>query len=186
MTLFLFQPPPIMNATYIILKSFFHLCMFRYKPQDLPYSFFLLTVTLTFYMLLSAALAPEQVSFPQNIVWSLTETGLVVMLISSLLYITKRPRRIVQTLTAILGTNTLLSMLSLPLILWLGQTESLNLSKDIPTIMLIVLMFWNIAVHVYILRHALEISVFSALVITIVLLALMGTVLLSIFPSIQL
>lgn len=175
-----------MNATYIILKAFFHLCLFRYKPQDLPRSLFLLTVTLIFYMLLSGVLAPEPLIFPQNVIWSVVETSLTVILISSLLYIIKRPRRIVQTLTAILGTNALLSLLSVPLAMWLGQVESLNLSKEIPTLLLISLMFWNIAVHVYILHHALDISVFTALVITVILLALMGTVLLSVFPVVQL
>jgi hypothetical protein len=175
-----------MNATYIILKTFLYLCLFRYKPQDLPHSLFLLTVTLTFYMILSGVLAPDPLVFPRNIVWSMAETGLVVILISSLLYVIKRPHRAPQTLTAILGTNALLSLLSLPLILWLGYVESSEMSKDIPTLLLIMLMFWNIAVHVYILHHALEVSVFTGLVLTIILLALMGTVLLSMFPSVQL
>lgn len=175
-----------MNALYIILKSFFHLCLFRYKPQDLPHSRLLLTVTLIFYMILSGVLAPEPLIFPQHLLWSVIESGLLVILISSLLYIIKRPRRIVQTLTALLGTNALLSLLSVPLVIWLGQAESLNSSKDMPTLLLIFLMFWNMSIHVYILHHALDISVFTALVITIILLALMGTVLLSIFPAVQL
>jgi hypothetical protein len=174
-----------MQAIYIIIKAFLRICLFKYKPQDLPASSLLLTLMLVIYTSLSGLLAPNSLSVWQSLLWSLVETGLFVVLVSSLLYVIKHPRRITQTLTALMGTNALLSLLSLPFIFWLDYGKTNNLDLTLPTILLLMMMFWNVAIHVYVLRHALNVTTFSALVITIILLSLMGTVLLSLFPLVE-
>jgi len=174
-----------MRTIYIIIKAFLHLCLFQSKPQDLPASSLLLGLMLIIYMLMSSILAPASLSAWQGFLWSFTETGLLMILVSSLLYVIKHPRRITQTLTAMMGTNALLSFLSLPLIIWLDYGESHNLNLGIPSFLFFIMMFWNIAIQVYIMRHALSVTTFSAFIITIILLSLMGTILLSLFPIVK-
>lgn len=175
-----------MQTIYIIIKAFLQLCLFKYKPQDFPASVILLIMVLAVYMLLSGMLAPVSLSAWQRFLWSFSETGLLVVSVTSLLLIIKHSRRILQTLIALAGANSLLSLFSVPFVIWLDQGENYNLDLAIPTIILLILMFWSIAVHVHVLRHALNVSPFTALVITIILLSFIGTILLSLFPEIKL
>jgi hypothetical protein len=174
-----------MRTISIIIKAFLHLCLFKSKPQDLPASSLLLGLMLIIYMLMSGILAPAPLSRGQSFLWSFVETGLLVILVSSLLYVIKHPRRITQTLTAMMGANAFLSLLSLPLMVWRDYSESHNLDLGMPSLLFLIVMFWNIAVQVYILRHALNVTTFSAFIITIILLSLMGTLLLSLFPMVR-
>ncbi len=84
-----------------------------------------------------------------------------------------------------MGANAFLSLLSLPLMVWRDYSESHNLDLGMPSLLFLIVMFWNIAVQVYILRHALNVTTFSAFIITIILLSLMGTLLLSLFPMVR-
>ncbi|MEZ5672143.1 MAG: hypothetical protein R3E08_07045 [Thiotrichaceae bacterium] len=110
-----------MKTIYIFIQAFLQICLFKHKPQDLPASTTLLIMVLAIYMLMSAILAPASLSMGRSFLWSLVETVLLTGSVASLLYMTKRPERITQTLTALAGTDSLLSLLSVPFVIWIDQ-----------------------------------------------------------------
>ena len=84
---------------------------------------------------------------------------LVLMLafFATLLAANRKTSRIEQTLTAVLGTGTLLAILSLPLTWWLDTQGAASPTAIFPAVGIYVLVLWSIGINGHILRRALEI-----------------------------
>ena len=67
----------------------------------------------------------------------------------------RHPLRFEQTLSALTGTGTLMGLLALPLMVWIVQ-QSPDGDIALPSLLLLGLMAWNIAIMAHILRHALN------------------------------
>jgi hypothetical protein len=172
-----------MHTLQTLWTTFFKLCCLRLKPQDLPASSVFLSLTLLFYAITSSALSLEQLSVTATILSGLVETSLLVVLTVSLLYFTHYPARIIQTLTALAGTNILLGILSILPTLWLHQAKINHNDIGIPLLLLLGLMIWSWVIYAHILRHALAVSFFTGFVITIVIFLFIISVLEQLFPS---
>lgn len=153
-----------MHSLYLLWKAFFDICRLRIGPQDLPTSSIFLGLTLLFYTFISLVLSLTEFSLQDAIKSSIVDISLLIVLPSSLLYIAHHSARIPQTLTAIAGTNSILGILTLPLVFWLkfygGETNPLAL------LLLLSLIGWGVLVYAHILRHALNISFFLAVMFT--------------------
>ena len=169
-----------MHSLYTLWKAFFDICRLRIAPQNLPISSVLLGLTLLFYTFISMTLSLTQLSLKDAMLSSIVDTSLLVVLPSSLLYIAHYPARIPQTLTAIAGTNCILGILTFPLVFWLkfydGQMTFLAL------LLLLSLIGWGVLVYAHILRHALNISFFLAVMLTMFMNLLTFNVLAQIVP----
>jgi hypothetical protein len=135
------------------------------------------------YATINSVLSLGQLSVTAAILSSLVETGLLIMLTVSLLYFTHYSGRIIQTLTALAGSNTLLGILSIFPLLWLHQAKINHNDIGIPLLLLLGLMIWSWVIYAHILRHALEVSFFMGFVITIVIFSFLFNVLELLFPS---
>ncbi len=172
-----------MHTFKVIILSFFKLCRFHLKPQDLPVSTVLLSLTLLFYTFTSVVLSLAHVSLPQAMLSSLVETLLLVALVSSLLFITHHFGRIIQTLTALAGADSVLGILSGPPMFWLHSASLNHSDMTIPLLLLLALIIWSLVVYAHILRHALEVSLFTSFVLSLMIFILMTDALTLLFPS---
>ena len=154
-----------MRTLYTLWISFFNICRLHSKPQDLPASNVLLGFTLFFYAAIGGASLLMQFSVIDALLLTIVDTGLLVILISSLLYIAHFSSRVKQTLIAIAGTNVLLGILSFPLMFWLNFYEG---DMSLPALLLLSLMAWGFVIYTHILRHALEIEFFLCSLLTLV------------------
>ena len=169
-----------MHALLTLWSAFFDLCRLRITPQDLPHSKFLLKVTLVFYILISAAISLIHRSLPEALLSSLLDTGLLVLLISSLLYFARYSARINQTLTAFAGANCVLGILLFIPIYWLQFYQ--NDAGGFAILFLFCLMVWNFVISAHILRHALEIPFFIGVLLTGIISVLTFSVLSQLVP----
>lgn len=138
-----------------LLKVFVDLCKLQSAPQNLPHSQFLMMFCVGSYFLVGFAVSSLEQNLGMAMLTAGIDTGLIVGLTYLGLSIRDFGPRTVQTITALTGTGLLFELMGWPLIAFLQQLsegESSSLS-----ILLLVLIIWNIGVVGNILRHALEV-----------------------------
>lgn len=134
------------------------ICLFRKGPQELPASWTLLWLCLAAYGL--SGLLGLLVSMPplMAIFQSLVDIALLMGFTYGILAVMGRQARFVQTLTALAGAYTLLGLMALPLIFWMEQATTEDAAPMLPSLLLLGLVGWSIAVMGHIWRHALSTS----------------------------
>jgi len=155
-----------MHSLQILLLAFFDICRLRLGPQDLPASSVLLGLSLLIYLVVTGTLSLIQFPTKDAILLSIVEICLLVVLMSSLLYITHYAARITQTITALAATNSILGMFTLPLVLWI---EYYGGDVSLPVLIILGLIVWNFIIHAHILRHALTVSLFMGSILTLII-----------------
>lgn len=139
-----------------LFMMFFDICRLRMAPQDLPTSRQLLIYSLAVYAVLALMLSWIQMTPGKALIAAVFDTLLMGLLSYVLLWARLMPQRWPQTCTALAGSGVILQVIALPITLWqkqFGPDDSLVL---IPSLLILVLLFWNLVVVGHILRHALS------------------------------
>ncbi len=131
-------------------------CLKR-KPQDLPASEFLLVQTVLVYFLVGCAHSTLHQAFFQSILISGLDILFMILFVFLCLKIFRFGRRFSQTLTALAGSGTILTLLAIPV------TSGLLRTQDSPVyplfaFLLLFLFVWSISVQAHIFRHAFSFS----------------------------
>ena len=137
-----------------LVKIFVDMCLFRAKPEQLPYSLFLLLLTIITYMAAGMVVSLVNQTMAKAVLIVIVDTAMLLGLAYAGLWIRGFLNRGVKTITAILGTGTLFTLMGLPLMLLLHDQPA-----DQPSfysLLVLVLMVWNIGVLGHILRSALS------------------------------
>ncbi|MDM8567766.1 hypothetical protein QUF74_19230 [Candidatus Halobeggiatoa sp. HSG11] len=181
-----------MHQLTTIILAFFDICRLRSGPQDLPTSKIFLVITLIFYTIIGFILPLIQISLTTAILSAIVDTALLVILVGSLLYFASHSARIIQTLTALAGTNALFGI---PVIsLFLVNRNNFTNEEFVQNIsnidfMLLLLFYavimWNFIVYSHILRNSLEIPMVASLTLTILISLLTFTIQNQIVPVIK-
>lgn len=151
----------------ILWQTFFDLCRFRRAPQDLPYSHALLGVTILITFCIDISVMLLEVSFSKAVLAALVEIGMLTAMTSLLLFLVRHPGRMVQTLTALLGTGCVITVLSVPFVYWIVTAQARELDVSLPILFLLILGGWNLGIVAYILRHALNVGMGMGLVLAL-------------------
>jgi len=114
----------------------------------------------------------------------LLDTLLLVVLTATLLYAQRRKSRVIQTLTALAGTGTIITFLALPVSGWLQGVDQSAGEGGPAVIMLLILMGWSLAVVGHIFRHALSIPYFFGLVLAMVFYGISISAFRALFPGV--
>ncbi len=139
-----------------LLLMFFDVCRLRMAPQDLPTSRFLLVASLATYAALALLLAWIQMTPGKAVIAAVFDTLLMALLSYVLLWARLMPQRWPQTCTALAGSGILLQVVALPITLWQKQFGPEDPMALIPSLLVLVVLFWNLVVVGHILRHALS------------------------------
>ena len=150
----------------VLWFSFYDICRFRLLPKNLPHSSKFLIFTLLFYIIISILIATLQLSLKDAVLSILVDAGMLIVLISSLLYMAHCPSRITQTLTALFGINCVFEMMSIPLLVWITMATG---DVSIPILLIAGVMIWKTIVYAHILRHALEVPFFMGFILIIII-----------------
>ena len=145
---------------YALFDLFFEICLFRKGPQDVPAGMALLKLCLLGYGLSGLAMLLLSTPFPVAILQILLDLVLLAGLLHLALLARRHPRRFEQTLSALTGTGALIGLLALPLVVWITQQGSEG-DIQLPSLLLLALMAWSIAIMAHILRHALNIPLWA-------------------------
>jgi len=151
-----------------LLRAFLDVCLLRRRPQDLPASLFLVYLTLAGHALTGLLLSLASHPLGPALVLGLTDTVLLAGLTASLLYVHKLQARLPQTLAALAGTGTLLSLIAFPLTYWWFALHAGAQDPTVPTVLLLAVVVWSLVVMGHILRHALSAPLLIGLVVAVI------------------
>lgn len=165
-----------------LVKPFLEICFLRRNPQDLPPSGLLLGLSLLAYALSGALVSTVTLPVVTALLAGFTDTLLLCLLTGSVLYLQRLRARVPQTLTALAGTGAILSIVALPIASWMHSVEQTGGDGSVPKLILLLLLFWSLAVAGHILRHALSTIFMVGLVLAVVFFWVSFDILNSLFP----
>jgi hypothetical protein len=151
-----------------LFKAFVDIALWRKGPQHLPASVLLLLIVVVLSGVLSLVFRPTLDPPEQHLTLLVVlEIGISLAWIWLLLAAFRRPERFVQTATAIFGTGVLLT----PLLFGI-RTALESMEKTSPLLVpvllgLLTLLVWYLLINAHILRAALEVNLFVAILLTV-------------------
>jgi len=99
---------------YALIFRFFDICLLRAGPQDLPASTFLLRALVLLNLSLSALLVYARSDFQHAFWGTIIDFAVLVLMLQMLLRLTGFVARFNQTLTAFMGIDIIIGLISLP------------------------------------------------------------------------
>jgi hypothetical protein len=135
-----------------IIKLLFDICLFKKGPQDLPYSAWLLKILSGVYVSIRVLMLSIHFDWLNVLLQVSVEIFLVAGFFWTLLYLARKLGRFYQALSAVLGTDALISFFALPGI------ASMETGQGGLLVFLVMLglIGWHWAVTGHIIRNALE------------------------------
>jgi len=135
-----------------LIVLFVDICLFKRGPQDVPASRLLFGLALVAYWIVGIALLSLQSDWLEAVGQAVTESLLLLAFCWVLLWVTNRLSRLLQTATALLATDALISLPgALLLSWWLSRPDAPGLQFG-----LVALTVWHLAVISQVLRLAVS------------------------------
>jgi hypothetical protein len=137
-----------------LLKIFLNICLFRAKPEQIPFSPFLMLLAIISYILADMWVSLVHQSVSKAILVVTVETAMLLGFTYAGLWIRDFPNRLVKTVTAVAGTSAIFTLGRYPWMTLLQSQPKGHIS--IASLFIMALMIWNVAVLGHILRSALN------------------------------
>lgn len=139
-----------------LFRVIWQIALLRRGPQVLPASSALLYLVLAIHWLTGVVLGLTALQLDLALLLSLAGTLMMVALVHGLLLVHGQQSRVTQTLTALAGSEILLTLFSIPLMAWSDMGGSL---QEIARVLSFLLFGWKIAITAHIFRYALEVTI---------------------------
>lgn len=168
-----------------LFRAFMRIATLKMGPEDLPASPFLLGLATVFYLAPGAAsLALYDIDTGEALLQLVVDLGLTVVFFGAVVVLYGKRPRLLQTMTALLGTGALLSFAALPFTAWMRLLEITDRSGiGAPAIGIYFVVLWSITVTGHIVHRALGIPFVGGLIIAVVYFLLNLATFASLFPS---
>ena len=163
-----------------VLKTYLNICLLREGPEVLPYSWAFLGVVTAVSLVVSVLVGSMAYDVAAALLASIA--GLFLSFVFARILLVNKPERFLQTFNAMLGTVTLINIVSLPgsyslRYLKLGHTAELFFALTA-----FALFVWIVIVYGYIFSRALSCAMSYGIAISVGY-ALLQVVLLELFMS---
>lgn len=137
-----------------LIKVFWDICILKAPPQSVPRSSFLQAATLAAYVAVNGVLASMELTLWKGLVAAGLDAFLLVALAQTVLWVREMPERVNQTITALAGTSTILSLIALPIMVALKGDGDPTAWQALAWILLVL---WSVIVVGHIMRHAMSV-----------------------------
>ena len=164
-----------------VINVFWRICLLKLAPQDLPASSFLLLVSMLGYGLAGVLIGLISLSPGQAFISSVLDIALIGSMTQLLLWIKEMGPRFQQAFTALMGTGAILGFLALP-ILFL-QMQIGEQPAFIPSLMIVVMVIWSLAVVGHILRHTISAPFFVGVLLAVTYMYVSMSIMRSLFAT---
>ena len=149
----------------LIAKYFLDICLFRANAENAPTSQVFMILSLIIYGLISLLILMVDYSFAKAISTVLIGIAMMIGFAKAGLWIRSFMDRSRQTITALAGTGIIFDIINLPLVLLSSHFPAEELV--FPRFLLLLILFWNIAVIGNIMRNALSIPFWAGVGISV-------------------
>lgn len=158
----------------VILRLLWDMCTLKVTPQALPYDKTLCSALI----IMDVILGMINLSLQQPWITALWQSILLMIVsiafIVAILQIKGLLARFIQTTSALIGVGVLLSLLILPVLLIqfyviqpMGLTTFTSMVSLVFLSFVVLVNIWMLVVTVYIFRHALDVHLLGALLVTL-------------------
>jgi hypothetical protein len=139
-----------------LILAFVDIALHRRGPDQLPSSrfFFLIVLAVSVGVELLALQVAAVVD--RAVIMTLMDTVIDIAFVWAVLKTFDRTRRFNQTMSALLGVDTLMNVMSVLLVLWNQALDAVEGATTIPALLFIVLAVWSIDVAGFVLSRALD------------------------------
>jgi len=140
-----------------LARVFLDICLRRRGPEDLPASAFLRNVVLGLFVLTQLPVTLLAYDSPgQALLTVVADLVTLLLALWALLYFTGHAGRFTQTMTAVLGAGTLLTVLALPFNLASRSAATTGDPPGLASIVVLGIVLWSVVVDGHILSRALS------------------------------
>jgi hypothetical protein len=153
-----------------LITRFLDICFLKAGPQDLPNSTWLMKFSLVVYFALAVISQLLEYSLSMSLVAAIAELILMMLIVAILLQLRGYSERFNQTVTAMAGTGTIISLIALPLVnLASGiSPDQMTFTDNVIMVLIMTVLLWSLMVTAHIFRNALEIKAGLAVALTVV------------------
>jgi len=164
------------------LLSWLEQCLLRRAPQADPVSATAMGWSLLAYVALDLLQARASSDWQTSLGMSALDVLIMVLFSWSVLRLTKKTARYMQTLTALAGTGAVLGLVGLPLIQRAAQVHMDEGPSGTLVLGWLLLLVWSISVQAHIYRHALSTRYGAGLLVAGLQMVLVISLLETVFP----
>lgn len=144
------------------LKLYLRTCLFIASPSDLPHSLSSVVLSLFAYAVVGYILLGDQYS----VIAILGHIGAELLILFAFSFVVlrfqNRQSRLLQTMSALIGSSLIISLVSIPLMWVLPQPAAPGQIEPITLQVNLLLLFWSLAVISLIFKRAFELSTIAA------------------------
>lgn len=163
-----------------IIKLLLDICLFKKGPQNLPYSVWLLRLLLVVYISVRVLMLSMRFDWLDVLLQIIVDVFLVTVFFWTLLYLSRKLGRFYQVMSAVLGTDALISFLALPGI----ATMETGRGGLLALLITLGLIGWHWAVTGHIISNALDKTLSFSLGLTFLYLVGSYQVMALLFPEV--
>jgi len=142
----------------LILRSFLEIVLLARPPQDLPSDRRLLYVVMLSYFLVGVLMLWPKLGALVSVLVVVADIIVSIAFIQFVLQLKKHPQRMTQTLTAVMGAGTMISIMMLPLVYGIYTAGSDEKVPFLVALGIYVLFAWSITINAHIFRYAFDLS----------------------------
>jgi hypothetical protein len=164
----IYYPATIKNTLFgmpALIKQFFYICLMNKGPQDLPWSHLLMHVTLMAYLISGVLSMLATTPFDQALLVMLADLAVLLLYAWLCLKAFNKTPRFVQTVIAMAGVGTFFQIIAWPLMAYIDNQAEAAASGI--SILLLLIVGWNLAVYAHIFRESFNVRMLSAFVLTL-------------------
>lgn len=165
-----------------LLQLYVEICLLRKGPQELPASSFLLQCCIVLYVVSGAVLLSVEMGLLQGLIQALVETALLLAFLLALLRVFEKSERFLQSATAAMGSGAIMTVLTLPLLLWVRTLQNAGADLSMASLLLLAVLAWSFVILGHILRHALNRSRFTGMALAFCYMAVSYQIMFRLFP----
>lgn len=146
------------SALTNLVRAFWGVSTFRVAPQDIPASTALMFLTTVLNVLLSVLIYQLRLPLVSSFLVAMLELIVLYGLTCALLYSFSKTVRIVQTMTALMGSGAILGAIVFLMVVAIPV---------MPLPLRIGILVWNLCIMAHVLRHALNTRFFVGLLVAV-------------------
>ena len=164
-----------------LVLAFADIALHRRSPADLPASRFLFALSLVVYLMVGLITIrvgnPDRRLLDVSFLGSQIDIGFVgVIVLETAVYLGfvwlvlrafERPGRFLQTATALVGVETLISLIGIPVLAWIDTVRAAGGEPTAGTFVYLLLFLWSLDVAGFIISKAIQNAYFVGVLIVI-------------------
>ncbi len=157
--------------------------LLKTAPGDLPYSFGLMNRIIFLYLVSGLVVQSELVEPSLSISRMVLNIVITLFFSYAILSALNLKARLVQTISALVGVGIIFNLLAWPLLNQLGEEASTEPVAGIISLLVLLLMSWELLVTAHIFRHALNVKIAQGIMLALGLFFISITLSQMIFPD---